>query len=100
MPLRRSNRADREVIDVDDDELQYVEEKEKEVSLVDVNLNNGSLLVDAAVTDVSSFEAYRKVLKSAENRTCKLKDRGFGDALKERCRGEAIKYMFHHVGST
>ncbi|KAJ4893060.1 Ubiquitin-like-specific protease 1A [Raphanus sativus] len=73
LPLRRYNRTDREVIDVDDDELQYVEEKE-------------SLLVDA-VTDVSSFEAYRKALKSAEKRTSELKDRGFGDALRERCRG-------------
>lgn len=88
LPLRY--RTDRKV---DEDELQYVEEKEKEVSLEDVNLKNGSLMVvddeksSFPVTDVSSFEAYRKILKSAENRTSKLKDRGFGDALKERCRG-------------
>ncbi|KAG2272685.1 hypothetical protein Bca4012_085749 [Brassica carinata] len=88
LPLRY--RTGREV---DKDELQYVEEKEKEVSLEYVNLKNGSFVMvgdeksSFPVTDVSSFEAYRKVLKSAENRTCKLKDRGFGDALKERCRG-------------
>ncbi|KAJ0234127.1 Ubiquitin-like-specific protease 1A [Hirschfeldia incana] len=66
------------------DELDYVE---KEVSLGDVKLKNGSLVMVDAVTDVSSYEAYRKVIKSAENRACKLKDRGFGGALKERCRG-------------
>ncbi|KAF8077457.1 hypothetical protein N665_1035s0018 [Sinapis alba] len=90
LPLRY--RTDREV---DDDELENMgmvenvamdvdkaEENEKEVSLDDVNLKSSF-----PVTDVFSFEAYRKVLKSAENRTCKLKDRGFGDVLKERCRG-------------
>ncbi|CAL9219918.1 unnamed protein product [Arabidopsis halleri] len=46
--------------------------------------NSSSLVVNRPVTDVTSFEAYRKVLQSAENRTSKLKDRGFGDILKER----------------
>lgn len=48
--------------------------------------NSSSLVVNRPVTDVTSFEAYRKVLQSAENRTSKLKDRGFGDILKERGR--------------
>ncbi|KAL0838193.1 hypothetical protein Bca101_090083 [Brassica carinata] len=92
-----------EVIDVDevdyvevisdDDEVEIVEnevESEKEVSLDDVNPKNGSFMVvdeEAVTDDVCSFEAYRKALKSAENRTSKLKARGFGDFLRERCRG-------------
>ncbi|KAF8094639.1 hypothetical protein N665_0358s0021 [Sinapis alba] len=105
-------KTDIEVIDVDDDDdvVDYVEvisdddvenvvavmdvEEEsvkKEVSLDDVTVQNGSFMVvdeaDPVTTDVSSFEAYRKTLKSAENRTSKLKARGFGDVLKERCRG-------------
>ncbi|XP_010446102.1 PREDICTED: ubiquitin-like-specific protease 1A isoform X2 [Camelina sativa] len=63
-----------------------------------VNLKNGSLMVDDGsqanssfvlnhpVTDVTSYEAYTKVVKSAENRTSKLKDKGFGDVVKERGR--------------
>lgn len=126
------DRTDREVIDVDDDEVEVVEmisdddssmdfeivenvsmevddvvekEKENEVSLEVVNLKNGSLMVvdddddddtqgtkkssvvlNRPVTDVWSFEAYRKVLNSAENRTSILKYRGFGDYLKARGR--------------
>lgn len=122
------DRTNRELIDVDDElgdvdmisddssmEVEIVEnvamevddveekaEKENEVSLEVVNLENGSLMMDddddtqanekssvvsnRPVTDVWSFEAYRKILKSAENRTSKLKGRGFGDVLKERCR--------------
>ncbi|KAG2318178.1 hypothetical protein Bca4012_040311 [Brassica carinata] len=103
-----------EVISDDDDEVEIVEnvvamqesedkveivenvvameESEKEESLDDVNLKNGSFMVvddsrDDPVTDVCSFEAYRKALESAENRTSKLKARGFGDVLRERCRG-------------
>lgn len=61
-----------------------------------VNMKNGSLMVDddgsqanssllnRPVTDVTSFEAYRKLLESAENRTSKLKVRGCGDVLKDR----------------
>ncbi|KAG5416281.1 hypothetical protein IGI04_003848 [Brassica rapa subsp. trilocularis] len=92
----------------DDDEVEIVEnvvameeESEKEVSLDGLNVENGSLMVvdddddpqadkkslNRPVTDVCSFEAYRKALKSAENRTSKLKARGFGDFLRERCRG-------------
>lgn len=68
--------------------------------LDDVNLQNGSFMVvdddsqadkrsSLHVTDVCNFEAYRKALKStsAEKQTPKLKARGFGDALKERCCG-------------
>ncbi|KAF8085165.1 hypothetical protein N665_0678s0022 [Sinapis alba] len=90
LPLRY--RTNREVDDDDVEDMGMVEnvamdvdkaeENEKEVSLDDVNLESSF-----PVTDVSSFEAYRKVLKSAENRTFKLKDRGFGNVLKERCRG-------------
>ncbi|XP_013619673.1 PREDICTED: ubiquitin-like-specific protease 1A isoform X2 [Brassica oleracea var. oleracea] len=97
-----------EVVDVDDydDEVDYVEvisdddevenavdmeeESEKEVSLDEVNPKNGSFMVvdeEAVTDDVCSFEAYRKALKSAENRTSKLKARGFGGFLRERCRG-------------
>lgn len=89
----------------DDDEVENVvameEESEKEVSLDGFSVENGSLMVvdddddpqadkkslNRPVTDVCSFEAYRKALKSAENRTSKLKARGFGDFLRERCRG-------------
>ncbi|KAJ4867631.1 Ubiquitin-like-specific protease 1A [Raphanus sativus] len=81
----------------DDDEVEIVENLEssekEESSLDDANPKNGSftMAVDdsqaEAVTDVCSFEAYRKTLKSAENRTSKLKARGFGDVLRERCRG-------------
>ena len=78
--------------------MEVEEESEKEVSLDDVNLQNGSFMVvdddsqadkrsSLHVTDICSFEAYRKTFKSAENRSSKLKARGFGDALKERCRG-------------
>ncbi|KAJ0244372.1 Ubiquitin-like-specific protease 1A [Hirschfeldia incana] len=95
-----------EVISDDDDEVEIVEnvvaaaaameveeeEGEKEESLDDVSPKTGSfMMVDDSqsdpVTDVCSFEAYRKALKSAENRTSKLKARGFGDVLRERCRG-------------
>jgi len=48
--------------------------------------NSSSLVVNRPVTDVTSFEAYRKVLESAVNRTSKLKDRGFVDFFKERGR--------------
>ncbi|ESQ49344.1 hypothetical protein EUTSA_v10020659mg [Eutrema salsugineum] len=76
-------------------------EKENEPSLEVVDLENGNFMVDDGsqgdnkksslvwnrpVTDVCGFEAYRKALESAENRTSKLKDRGFGNAVKERCR--------------
>uniref|UniRef100_A0A1J3I0U5 Ubiquitin-like-specific protease 1A n=1 Tax=Noccaea caerulescens TaxID=107243 RepID=A0A1J3I0U5_NOCCA len=57
----------------DDDDDSYANKK-------------SSLFSNRPVRDVWGFEAYRKVLKSAEKRTSKLKDRGFGDALKERCR--------------
>ncbi|KAF3550878.1 hypothetical protein DY000_02009394 [Brassica cretica] len=81
--------------------MKVEEESEKEVSLDDVNLQNGSFMVvdddsqadkrsSLYVTDVCSFEAYRKAFKSAENRSFKLKARGFGDALKERCRVAAL----------
>ncbi|CAN8260215.1 unnamed protein product [Cochlearia groenlandica] len=108
-------RADREVIDVDDDddEIRDVETisddddddvviEVKEPFLESVNVKNMSFMLDdddsqandkrssldlnRPVTDVKSFETYRKVLKSAENRTSKLKERGFGDVLIERCR--------------
>lgn len=80
------------------DEVEEKAEMGNGLSFEAVNLKNGSLMVDDGsqanyslvvnrpVTDVTSFEAYRKVLESAENRTSKLKDRGFGDNLKERCR--------------
>ncbi|XP_019092481.1 PREDICTED: ubiquitin-like-specific protease 1A [Camelina sativa] len=108
-------RTDREVIDVDDEcrDLEMIssdtsmESVENVAMEVDekaemgngfVNLKNGSLMVDDGsqanssfvlnrpVTDVTSYEAYIKVVKSAENRTSKLKARGFGDSLKERGR--------------
>ncbi|CAH8353313.1 unnamed protein product [Eruca vesicaria subsp. sativa] len=97
--------------DDDDDEVEIVEnvvvdmdveeESEKEVSLDDGNKKNGSFMVvdeksSLPVTDVCSFEAYRKALKSAENRTSKLKARGFGDVLRDRCRGllRSLRFFF------
>lgn len=80
------------------DEVEQKTEKENGLSSEVFNLKNGSLMVNNGsqansslvlnrpVTDVSSFEAYRKIIESAENRTSKLKARGFGDVLKERFR--------------
>ncbi|KAF3600871.1 hypothetical protein F2Q69_00039058, partial [Brassica cretica] len=82
--------SDDDEVDMDMDVVVEEVESEKEVSLDDVNPKNGSFMVvdeEAVTDDVCSFEAYRKALKSAENRTSKLKARGFGDFLRERCRG-------------
>ncbi|KAK6254500.1 hypothetical protein SCA6_015805 [Theobroma cacao] len=76
-----------------------VEEEEKNVqpssSSVVTELNNGSLRVENAldmlslnneVADVSTLEAYRKLLESAERRTPKLKDLDFQIELNEKRR--------------
>lgn len=84
-----------ENVAMDVDEVEETAEKANEpfvsrrngnLMMVDDANKKSSLFSNRPVRDVWGFEAYRKVLKSAENRTSKLKDRGFGDALKERCR--------------
>ncbi|KAL1211906.1 Ubiquitin-like-specific protease 1A [Cardamine amara subsp. amara] len=79
-------------------EVDEEEEKENGLSSEVFNLKNGRLMVDDGsqansslvlkrpVNDVSSFEAYRKIIDSAENRISKLKDKGFGGFVIQRCR--------------
>ncbi|CAA7017114.1 unnamed protein product [Microthlaspi erraticum] len=74
-------------MEVDEKEDEpFVNRKNGNLMMVDDANKKSSVFSNRPVRDVWGFEAYRKVLKSAENRTSKLKDRGFGDALKERCR--------------
>ncbi|XP_010486220.1 PREDICTED: ubiquitin-like-specific protease 1A isoform X2 [Camelina sativa] len=108
-------RTDREVIDVDDEcrdvemissdnSMESVEnvamevDEKAEMGNGFVNLKNRSFMVDDGsqanssfvlnlpVTDVTSYEADRKAVESAEHRISKLKARGYGDSLKERGR--------------
>ncbi|EOA30495.1 hypothetical protein CARUB_v10013619mg [Capsella rubella] len=65
---------------------EVVNLKNRSLMVGDGSQANSSLVLNRPVTDVSSYEAYRKVLESAKDRTSKLKDRGFGGYLKERSR--------------
>ncbi|KFK38085.1 hypothetical protein AALP_AA3G067700 [Arabis alpina] len=94
-------------------EVNDVEEKGNEESLEVLNMENGSLMMEddeyteatkkssvvsnRPLTDVRSYEAYKKVLNSAEKRSSKLKDRGFGDYLKERGRAllRSLRSLWH-----